>query len=880
MPHRLLAPRRGVVRAEMDAEGTAPLGSTRAAVAARARAWSCFTAFAVGIAVSRWFGRDPVLLEHVFSPLGDTPLSPLAFSIAGLLASVVLVARSAVARPAILLGVVLLGAGVHQTRIHERPRSDLLRVLGPASPGDAPLLVRLEGIVLDTPSREGPRPGSIDEALQRFSTPLTRFALRIDTRLTDAGAVTVSGLVNVYAGGLDLEGTGSVAPGDRVRLTGLLHRPRPAMNPGQADPVAWANQSGRSGWVRTNAGAIEKIEHRRTLERLAVVPRALSAQADASASRLIGSGAEAHSPASAVLGAMLLGERSDETQQAVFVRTGVAHLLAISGFHLAVLVGLTVGLIRLTGDRHRVEAIVGLLVIASYVSLVPARTPIVRAAMLAGAMLIAHFFSRRWDKLALLGWVATALLAWRPLDLFGLGFQLTVGVTALLLWLSGQHHPWLGGRRDRRAGERSLAGSAGHWARSLVVTSVLVWLAASPVIIFHTGVFNPLTPIAVVCSTPVATLVQILGMGGLVASLVSEGVGGVFMQAAGVCAGGLAWIAGAFDRLAFSSTLAPVSAAWSFVATGVVLYAIRRARLLDPRPWLAGAGVAVWLAIEIMVSSSLPRGVAARIDMLSVGDGTCILVRSGDDALLWDAGSLTPGLGTRTIPRALRALGSPSVPTAIVTHANMDHYGALPDAAPLIGLERVLMSRHTIETMEAAPAGSAERIFLDAMRGRGVEIMPVEPGRTIGLGRGTLHILWPPDDQPTRLMARNDRSIVARLDVPTPRGVRRVLLTGDIQRAAMMLLLDSGAQVSAEIVELPHHGSHIAAAEYFLTAVGPSVVLQSTGPSRLGDARWADEREGIVKAGGEWHVTAGVGACWAQIHRDGRITSGGMGDRR
>lgn len=850
---------------------------TRVADAARARAWSCFAACAAGVAASRWLGRDALFHEHVLSMIGDAPVSALVFSIAGLLASVVLVARPAFARPAALLAVALLGAGVYHARIHERPRGDLLRTVGPASPGDAPLFVRLEGIVLDTPSRGEPRPGSIDEALQRFSTPLTRFALRIDTRLTDAGAVEVSGLVNVYAGGLDLEGTGSVAPGDRVRLTGLLHRPRPAMNPGQADPVAWANQSGRSGWVRTNAGAIEKIEHRGTLERLAVVPRSVAARADGAASGLIEKGAEAHTPASAVLGAMLLGERSDESQQAVFARTGVAHLLAISGFHLAVLVGLTVGLVRLTGDRHRVEAVVGLMVIASYVTLVPARTPIVRAAMLAGALLVAHFFSRRWDRLALLGWVAVALLVWRPLDLFALGFQLTVGVTALLLWLSDRRHPWLGGRRELRAGDRSLAGSVGHRARSLVVTSILVWLSAAPVILYHTGVFNPLTPLAVMFSTPVATLVQILGMGGLVASLISEAVGGVLMQAAGMAGGGLAWIAGAFDAMELSSTLAPVSAAWVFAATGAVLYAIRRARLLDPRPWLAGAGVVVWLAIELTVSSSLPRGVVARIDMLSVGDGTCILVRSGDDALLWDTGSLTPGLGSRTIPRALRALGSPSVPTAIVTHEDVDHYGALPDAAPLIGLERVLLSRHAIATMEAAPAGSAMRIFLDAMRDLGIVIEAVEPGRTFAFGSGTMHILWPPADQPVRLMARNDRSVVARLDVPTSSGTRRVLLTGDIQRAAMMLLLDSGHDVAADILELPHHGGYIAAAEHFLAAVGPSVVLQSTGPSRLGDTRWSHKQAGVVSGGGAWHVTAGQGACWAQIHRDGRVTSGAMG---
>lgn len=842
---------------------------------ARARAWCAFAAVALGVVLSHTLSTHAGPVRDL---LGDTPLSAVLFSFAGLAASLILLLPDAAGRSAVLAALLLLGAAMHHTRVHERPRDDLLALVGPGQPGDPPPLVRLEGRVLGPPESDAPRPGTLDALLDRFDAPTSRFSLRLDRRITESGPQHVSGRVFVYASGL---GEDAPKAGERVRLVGLLYRPRPAMNPGQGDPVAWANQSGRSGWVRTNAGSIERLASRGVLDTAAGWPPMVLAHLHAGAAESLREGTADATPASDILGAMLLGERPpDGRQQAAFARTGVAHLLAISGFHLAVLVALTVGVVRLTGDRPRAEAVVGLIVIALYLAVVPARTPIVRAGLLAGALLVAHFFARRWDRLALLGWIAALLLAWRPLDLFTLGYQLTVGVTALLLWLGDVRHPWVtgGSKRIDLKPERTVAGTMGRRLRSLAVTSVIVWLTAAPAILFHTGSFNPLTPLAVIVATPIATLVQVLGFAGLIAGTLSGGLGVWLMQAAEWAAAALAASAGVFDRVPIRTTLAPVSVAWAIAAVGMVVFALRRARPLDPRPWAALAAIVAWLVIEQAFSAGLPRRVAARVDMLSVGDGSCLLIRAGDDALLWDSGSLTPGIGVRDIPRAVRALGSPRVPVAVITHANIDHYAALPDAAPAIGLRRVYVSAPALETMRLAPDGSAEALFLNAMRTLGVEVGPIAQGDTIGLGPATLHAIWPPADPPSIIRVRNDRSVVARLDVPTRSGTKSALLTGDIQRPAMLMLLaDAGERsVRADILELPHHGSHHDAAERFVAAVGPSEVLQSTGPSRLADRRWGGLRRAVADSFGAWRITARDGACWAEILDSGEIRGGSV----
>jgi competence protein ComEC len=736
--------------------------------------------------------------------------------------------------------------------------------------------------VLGPVTRNTPAPGSLDALLTRFAEAPARIPVRLDTVYVGDQPVRTSGLVSVYASGLDEGDTHpeGPAPGSRVSVTGLLQITGSARNPGTPDASAWAAQSGRVGWIRTNAGAIEPLPPRGVADRLAAIPLRVASSLRARASDALD--ADLHAPGDAVLGAMLLGERSpDGRSQALFARTGIAHLLAISGFHLAVAVGAIVGAVRLTGDRPRLEAALGLAAIAVYVCLVPVRTPIVRAALLTGAVLVAHLLARRWDRVALLGWIASALILWRPLDLFTIGFQLTFGVTALLMVLLGGRHPWVAGPGPLIGEPRdeSVAGLVRRWARSLAVTSVLVWIATAPVIAFHTGSVNPLTPLAVIAATPIASVLQIAGLAALVVLPMSEAVGGLLLELARLLGDALAAVAAFFDRLPGQTVLPPLSVAWTACATGVALVAIARARRRDPAVWAGVCVVLGWLAAEAGLGSRLPSGVAARVDALRVGDGSCLLVRAGRDAVLWDAGSLRPAMGVREIPAALRALGAPRVRTAIVTHANIDHYGALPDAAAAIGLERVLVSSPALASMRASAPGSGGEVFLSAMDRLGVEVAPLAEGDAVPLGAHALEILWPPADPPPAIRARNDRSLVARLRVGTDGGVRTALLTGDIQRGAMLMLLDRSAgdpsrSLDADILEMPHHGSHHAVAERFVAEVSPLAVLQSTGPSRLGDERWDRARAAVDAAGGAWLVTARDGAISAEIRRTGEIRAG------
>ena len=180
------------------------------------------------------------------------------------------------------------------------------------------------------------------------------------------------------------------------------------------------------------------------------------------------------------------------------------------------------------------------------------------------------------------------------------------------------------------------------------------------------------------------------------------------------------------------------------------------------------------------------------------------------------------------------------------------------------GCGSVLVTPQFLEAAAADPRGPV-MFLLDELAGRYVAVSPVQAGdsRTFGSCRWT----WLSPDGAAWHDRINEGSMVVRIEAAG----RRVLLCGDIQRGAMEALVGTSVGLSADVMELPHHGSHHRGAEVFLTQMAPQVVLQSTGRTRW--KRTAGRWEGAL-AGTEHLLTARDGACWVRIERDGDIRCG------
>ncbi|MEL6328148.1 MAG: ComEC/Rec2 family competence protein [Planctomycetota bacterium] len=799
------------------------------------------------------------------SALAGTFHSIALFAAAALLILLALPAIVTLRRVALTLAVVAAGAGWWTLRTHE-PRADHLGRLVSAD-DDVPALVRITGVVVEPARPPSTTPGPLDRFL--FAERHESLRLRVESLETNDGAQPATGRVRVSAPDFD----DRIRVGSRLRVTGRYLPVRGPRNPGEPDRRDALAQRGSAGTIATEPELIEILGASAAWQdRLAASAQALRAR---SLAAITPDDRSASSPGRALLAALLLGERTGaiDEQRAAFAEAGVAHLLAISGFHLAVLAWVTIGLLRLAGDRPRLNAIAGIAVIGAYVTLLPANTPIVRAGAMLLALLAADATGRRYDRLVILGWIAIAIALWRPSELFALGYQLSVLITAALL-LVADGHRLLNPRRDPAAldrGERTpLARALSLSALRYTGVCAMCWLLGAPVVLAHSGQLGIGGPVAAALATPVASASLALGFPAAIVGMLDPELGSRIAEPA-------AWLASLTARIAESvavpASIAPlpsVLAALGLAAACSLVFVrpteLGRSVTLGLLGLAVAGGAAFWSA-----SHRLPDGVEARVTALDVGDGSALLVQRGGDAVLWDCGSLRPGVGRWVVPRAARSLGAARVRAAVITHSNIDHYAGLPRAADELGIDTVYLSRPMLDAVRAGPSAS-ERALLSELEGRGVRLESVVAGDTIEAGAVRLEVLWPPADAPTRGLAKNDLSIVARMDVGTAGGVRTALLTGDIQRAAMAALMDGGGPPVAHVLELPHHGSHHAAAEVFVGAADPAVVLQSTGRSRLDDPRWSRVR-GAIESGGAWLVTARDGAVAAEIRADGSVVT-------
>lgn len=767
------------------------------------------------------------------------------------------------------IAAMLLAGGWFTARVLELPRSSLgALVPAPTEPGGGHI-VTIEGAVIE-PVRAWEPSGALADYLPMQGGSVS-FTVRAQTALLDAGARTVRGRVRVTVG----QGEPEVRVGDRVRVKGIARAIEPPSNPGQPDPRLWAAQSGQTVTLTAaSAALVEVLPPARG-------PVASAARAWRQSRAWLARRAAAvlpeseNSPGRAMLAALLLGERESGADElrATFARQGLAHVLAISGFHLAVMAGAALFAVRLTGDRGRLEPLLVAALVVLYVLILPARAPILRAATMVLAWLLAESMGRRYDKRALLAWVAIAVLVVRPMDLFSLGYQLTFGITAALIWFGAPVHARMfPGAISFDRYEPPDAFTRRWWIdrlTQLVSASILCWLVATPLVARSVGVISPA---AVVSTVVVVPLVTVLLWSSYAAMLVGVFVPPLATAMSSVlewCAHGVVTLVNIMDAAPLTTVYAPrFSLALTAALTVVVLLWLVRGRLRSPGLWAATLLVVGWGWGEWRTAGRLPHDTVLRIDTLDVGNGTCHLVRSGDDVLLWDCGSLNPAIGVRTIPRSLHTLGVRRVPDVVLTHPNFDHYSGLLDVAERFGVERVWTTSTFLARADRDPGGAAAAC-LRALDRRGIEVGIWAAGESVPFGSAQATVLSPPEPSP--FASDNDTSIVAMFGVQTAAGERRLLMTGDAQREALAALMSPGADLDADVLELPHHGSVQPTAMAFVDEVGPAVVLQSTGDARALDIRWNAQRLGRT-----WWTTATDGAAWVEFRQDGSVVSGSV----
>ena len=510
---------------------------------------------------------------------------------------------------------------------------------------------------------------------------------------------------------------------------------------------------------------------------------------------LLASIAPATDPARSLIAGVVCGRSAELRAQPAgdwFSVTGTAHLIAVSGSHLAIVGFVIEGVLQKTRCSRGLQRAILAITLVGYAAFTGASPSAVRACCMVFATLVVNGAGRRRHGLSALFVTMSIFVLLRPTVLFEMGFQLSCASVFAILCFCPYATYALG----------KLGVPSG--VASMLSVTLCSQLATLPITIPAFGTFSLIAPLANAVIGPVVSLLLAVSIVLVPFSLVEplQAWALVVPMIAARCA---LFFEQLYAAVPGASVSVPPDSMWIYLVPCLLAVLL----VCWPRPRARPMAVGL---LCLMLAAAVPyvywdRFAPPSVTVLDVGQADAILVRQGGAVALVDC-----GLDERVVSALVRN-NVHHIDAVVVTHWDEDHWGGLPDVLDQFSVGAIVVAA---DALDGAPA--------EVLNRPGVTYRQVACGDTVDIGAFRTRVMWPFD---TVDGEGNEDSLVLLLSYAQEGKSLRVLLTGDAELDQEREFVQEVGDI--DVLKLGHHGSKVSVDTDLLGTLKPELSIASAG---------------------------------------------------